>query len=125
VLSRDNEVVAVSTYLRNVLGLSSRVLWTGGFRELPIDLEASREQDREVRIWDNGFEEKMGNYFRIDAMVFFRRNKPRYTAEWKLEIINLTNNKNMLGKEYENSSQSIKIEYQNPLIPLLTYRIQF
>ncbi len=110
---------------RNVLGLSGRFIWTGGFRELPIDLDASIDQGREVRIWDNGFTEKMDNYFRIDAMVFFRRNKPGYTAEWKVEVINLTNNKNMLGKEYDPATESILVEYQNTLIPLLTYRIQF
>ena len=72
-----------------------------------------------------GFTEKLDNYFRIDLMVYFRRNRPRYTSEWKLEIINLTNNKNMLEKYYDNSTQSIKVEYQTTLIPLISYRIQF
>jgi len=110
---------------RNVIGLSTRYIWTGGFRELPIDLDASITAGREVRVWDYGFTEKLDNYFRIDLMVYFRRNRPRYTSEWKLEIINLTNNKNMLEKYYDNSTQSIKVEYQNTLIPLISYRIQF
>ena len=110
---------------RNVLGLSARYIWTGGFRELPIDLDASIDAGREIRVWDYGFTEKLDNYFRIDLMGYFRRNRPKYTAELKLEIINLTNNKNMLGNYYDNSTQSVKIEYQNTLIPLITYRIQF
>ncbi|KPL12010.1 MAG: hypothetical protein AMS26_18920 [Bacteroides sp. SM23_62] len=110
---------------RNVIGLSARYIWTGGFRELPIDLEASIDAGREIRIWDYGFTEKLDNYFRIDGMVYFRRNRPRYTAEWKLEIINLTNNKNELRTSYENATQSVVVEYQNNLIPLVTYRIQF
>ncbi|MCK5463366.1 MAG: hypothetical protein KAI95_10135, partial [Bacteroidales bacterium] len=93
--------------------------------ELPIDLDASINAGREIRVWDYGFTEKLDNYFRIDLMVYFRRNRPRYTSEWKLEIINLTNNKNMLEKYYDNSTQSIKVEYQNTLIPLISYRIQF
>lgn len=48
-----------------------------------------------------------------------------YTAEWKLEIINLTNHKNELRTSYENATQSVEVEYQNHLIPMLTYRIQF
>jgi hypothetical protein len=108
---------------RNVIGLSTRYIWTGGFRELPIDLDASMEAGREIRIWDYGFSEKLDHYFRIDLMGYFRRNRPRYTAEWKLELINLTNHKNQLRTYYEN--QSIKVEYQNTLIPLITYRIQF
>ena len=110
---------------RNVIGLSTRYIWTGGFRELPIDLDASMDAGREIRIWDYGFTEKLDNYFRIDLMVYFRRNRPRYTSEWKLEIINLTNRKNMLRNNYDHSSQSVKVEYQNTLIPLITYRIQF
>jgi hypothetical protein len=110
---------------RNVIGLSTRYIWTGGFRELPIDLNASIDAGREIRIWDYGFTEKLDNYFRIDLMVYFRRNRPGYTSEWKLEIINLTNNKNMLRNEYDQSTQSIRVEYQNSLIPLITYRIQF
>jgi hypothetical protein len=110
---------------RNVIGLSTRYIWTGGFRELPIDLEASITAGREIRIWDYGFSEKLDNYFRIDGMGYFRRNRPRYTAEWKLEIINLTNNKNQLRHNYDHSTRSIEVEHQNTLIPLLTYRIQF
>ncbi len=110
---------------RNVIGLSARYIWTGGFRELPIDLEASIDAGREVRIWDYGFTEKLNNYFRIDLMGYFRRNRPRYTAEWKLEIINLTNHENELRTSYDNITKSVEVEYQNKLIPLLTYRIQF
>jgi hypothetical protein len=110
---------------RNVIGLSARYIYAGGFRELPIDLEASIDAGREIRIWDYGFTEKLDNYFRIDLMGFFRRNRPRYTSEWKLEIINLTNNKNQLRANYEHSTQSIEVEHQNTLIPLVTYRIQF
>ena len=110
---------------RNVIGLSGRYIWTGGFRELPIDLPASIDAGREVRIYDYGFTEKLDNYFRIDWMVYFKRNKPRYTSEWKLEIINLTNRKNQLRTNYVHSTRSIEIEHQNTLIPLITYRIQF
>ncbi len=92
---------------------------------MPIDLDASINAGREIRVWDNGFTEKLDNYFRIDLMVYFRRNRPRYTSEWKLEVINLTNNKNMLKTYYDHPTQSIKVEHQNTLIPLLTYRIQF
>jgi hypothetical protein len=110
---------------RNVLGLSARFIWTGGFRELPIDLQASINAGREIRVWDDGFSEKLDNYFRIDLMGFFRRNRPGYSGEWKLELINLTNRKNMLRTEYHNSTHSIEVEYQNTLLPVLTYRIQF
>ncbi|MFC2080949.1 TonB-dependent receptor domain-containing protein [Bacteroidota bacterium] len=110
---------------QNVLGMSGRIIWTGGFRERQIDMNSSIASGREVRIWDYGFTEKLDNYFRTDILVYFRRNRHRYSGEWKLEILNLTNNKNMLRKYYDNSTQSVRIEYQNPLIPVLTYRIQF
>jgi len=55
----------------------------------------------------------------------FTQNKPKYTSEWHIDIINVTNRKNMLKEYCDNSINDFKKEYQNPLIPMLTYRIRF
>ena len=115
----------VGRYDQNILGIGARTIFAGGFRYLPIDLEASINQRRQVVIWDHGFTEKLNDFFRIDMQINFRRNKARYTGEWRLDIINVTNHKNLRRKYFEPETNSIEIEYQNPIIPVFSYRIMF
>ncbi|MBT3382201.1 MAG: TonB-dependent receptor [Prolixibacteraceae bacterium] len=110
---------------QNILSASTRYILAGGIRHLPIDKEQSLAQGRQVRIWDNGYTEKASDYFRIDLQLKFTQNKPKYTSEWHIDIINVTNRKNMLKEYWDNSINDFKKEYQNPLIPMLTYRIRF
>ncbi|MEN8122150.1 MAG: TonB-dependent receptor, partial [Bacteroidota bacterium] len=107
------------------LGISARLIYTGGMRYLPEDLELSIARGESVRILDYGYTEKADDYFRMDLQIIFRRNKPKYTSEWRVDIMNLTNHKNMLYRRYNDISHSIETEYQNPIIPVLSYRIQF
>lgn len=110
---------------QNILGISSRIIYTGGFRYLPTDLEQSILTNSHVKIWDHGFTEKATDFFRVDLQVNLRRNKSKYTSEWRLDIINLTNHSNMLEKDLDTGTGRMVTLYQNPLIPLLSYRIQF
>ena len=94
-------------------------------RTLPIDEEASMETGYSIRYWDDGFTEKNADYFRIDLLLKLRRNKARYTSEWSIDIMNLLNRRNMLSEYWENGSNEISEEYQNPIIGIVSYRIQF
>ena len=110
---------------QNLIAIGARCIFMGGMRYLPIDLEASLANNREVKIWGNGFSEKVNDYLRIDIQISFKRNKPKYTGEWRLDIINITNQKNIRWRRYDNSIRGIETEYQNPIIPMLSYRIKF
>ncbi|UCG26712.1 MAG: TonB-dependent receptor, partial [Bacteroidales bacterium] len=110
---------------QHTLRVGTRYMYTGGFRYVPVDLDASIANGFEILIYDRGFTEKASDFFRLDLQVVFRRNKPKYTGEWKLDILNVTNRKNMLKKKYNSQTEKIEIRYQNPIIPLLSYRIQF
>ena len=110
---------------QHILGFGNRLIYTGGFRDLPIDLQASREQNRQVEILDYGFTEKMGDFMRVDLQINFRRNKPRYTGEWRVDILNLFNRKNPLDHNYDAFTRQIETDYQNPIIAVIAYRIQF
>jgi hypothetical protein len=109
----------------NTLSISGRYMLVGGMRTLPIDEQASMETGYSVRYWDDGFTEKNADYFRIDLLLKLRRNKPRYTGEWSLDILNVLNRQNMLTEYWESESNEITQQYQNPLIAVISYRIQF
>lgn len=110
---------------QHTIGISSRFILAGGMRQLPVDLEASRENGYTVRILDQGFTEKASDYFRIDLLIKFRRNKPKYTGEWSLDLLNILNRRNVLYQYWDNGINDMENEYQNPFIPVLSYRIQF
>ncbi len=110
---------------QNLFAIGARCIYMGGMRYLPIDLEASLYYNGEVKIWDYGFTEKANDYFRLDIQFSFKRNRPKYTGEWCLDIINVTNQKNVRWRRYNNTMRAIETEYQNPIIPMLSYRIKF
>lgn len=110
---------------QNTLSFSARYLLVGGIRTLPIDEQASMERGYSVRYHDDGFSVKNSDYFRIDFLVKFRQNKTRYTSEWSLDLLNLLNRQNVLSEYWDNGSNELKQEYQNPTIAIISYRIQF
>ncbi len=110
---------------QHTLGISSRYLLAGGMRYLPINKEASIANQSTVRYWDNGFTEKVSDYFRIDLLLKFRRNRPRYSGEWSIDMLNILSRQNMLTEYWDNNLQDFYKEYQNPFILIVSYKIQF
>ncbi len=110
---------------QNSLSISARYILIGGMRYLPVDRKRSLAEGGQIRILDGGYSEKASDYFRIDLQVKFRRNRPRYTGEWSIDLLNVTNQKNMLNEYWDSSLKDFRVEYQNPFIPVISYRIQF
>ena len=110
---------------QHTIGISSRYILAGGMRSLPIDQEASLVSASTVRYWDEGFTVKADDYFRVDLLVKLRRNRPRYTGEWSLDFLNILNRQNVLYQYWDNSIGEMHDAYQNPIIFIISYRIQF
>jgi hypothetical protein len=106
-------------------GINLKLTAMGGLRETPIDLAASIEQGKTVRDENRAFEERMPDYFRLDTGVKIKRNYERLTTTLGLDIQNTTNRENIFGRYYDDKSKTIKYWYQAPLIPVLSYRVEF
>ncbi|MBK9337964.1 MAG: TonB-dependent receptor [Lewinellaceae bacterium] len=106
-------------------GINLKLTAMGGLRETPIDLAASIGQGKTVRDENRAFEERMPNYFRLDTGFKIKRNYERLTTTLGLDIQNTTNRENIFGRYYDDKSQTIKYWYQAPLIPVLSYRVEF
>lgn len=109
----------------NIIGLSTKVSWAGNKRNIPINLAQSIDQGREVRDYSRIYDERVGDYFRVDLQISFRRNKPNSTSEWRLDIQNMTNRFNYGGELYDNSIQQVVPDDQIGIIPVLSYRVEF
>lgn len=106
-------------------GVNLKLTWSGGHRETPIDLAASAEQGKTVYFENRAFEDQMPYYLRIDTGVRLKRNYQRLTTTLSLDIQNTTNRQNIFGRYYDTQSGEIKYWYQAPMIPVLSYRVEF
>ena len=85
-------------------------------------MNSSLAEGKQVRYWDNGFSEKADDYFRIDLQFKFRRNKPRYTGEWSIDLMNLSNRQNMLVEYWDSSIRDYRIRVSES--PAAFYQLQ-
>jgi hypothetical protein len=107
------------------IGLNTRMLYLGGLRETPIDVAASQVAGETVRDENKSYEDKLGDYFRIDLRLSFRKNKPRYTRTFAIDLQNVTGQQNEAYHYYDFTQSKVVTKYQLGLIPVLVYRIDF
>jgi hypothetical protein len=108
-----------------MLGLNGKIIWSGGKRLTPIDLEASKEAGETVYETDELFSVKGKDYFRLDLGVrlHFYRKKTEHVIS--LDIQNVTNRLNTWTHVYDAGNEEI-IEYPMAgLIPVFNYRLEF
>ncbi len=116
--------IKVGKQKQNVLGLNIRTMWRGGYRTVPVDLEASALQNKEIRLYDEAFETKALDYYRVDAGISFRKNKPNWSWVLSLDIQNVTGRLNIWDEFYSNETRKIEQVYMNGLIPILNFRVE-
>ncbi len=108
-----------------MLSLNGKVVWTGGKRILPIDLNSSIETGYAVYDTERMYEEKAKDYFRIDlgARLHFFKSKVEHII--MLDIQNVTNHLNTWAQIYDIDNKKV-IDYPMAgLIPILSYRVEF
>lgn len=116
---------AVGKRSANIIGANIRVNLSGGNRQTPLDLEASRSANQAVYQFDRAWDEQLAGYARADVRVSYRINKRKTSSILSLDIQNATNRENVYGTFYDNSTQGISTELQLGLIPILNYRLEF
>jgi hypothetical protein len=113
------------TNRNNRLGINLKLTQTGGRRYVPIDLERSIAEKRQVYKWDQAFDHKMPDYFRTDFQIVYKINKSKYSIEWRLDIQNITNRRNARWYYFDVNDESIKLKKQVGFLPLLSCRVDF
>jgi len=102
-----------------------RVVYSGGKRYIPIDLDASKEENFTQYDWAKAYEQKFDNYFRTDLRLGFKMNGRRINQEWAIDLQNITNCKNIYSQSYNPRTDDISYDYQTGFFPMFLYRIQF
>ena len=107
------------------IGFNIKSIYVGGFRYTPIDLDASIAAGETKFVTSQTYGKRMPDYYRLDIRLSLKRNYKRLTSTVALDIQNTTNRKNVGGQYFEEKTGSIKYWYQSPLIPILSYRLEF
>lgn len=108
-----------------MIGFNLRGLLAGGNRLTPIDEGASVARGEAVYLWEARYTEKRADYWRLDTRLSYHLNGQRSTHTISLDIQNVTNRQNIFGTYYDVQTQKIETIYQNGLIPILNYRLEF
>lgn len=106
-------------------GINFRIAYMGGFRDTPIDEQASSTTGRTVYETEKAFSIQQKNYFRTDLRVYLKRNKADASRTLSLDIQNLTNAENVAYSYYDAQQNAVIVQHQLGLIPLLNYRVEF
>ena len=91
----------------------------------PIDVEASREKGYTVFIKDQAFAKQNPSYFRTDLRLSLKWNRNKRTNTLSLDVQNLTNRQNVYGEWFSKQEGKVVYSYQNGLIPILNYKVEF
>ncbi len=110
---------------RSLLSVDIKAVYAGGSRYLPIDVDASMEDNFTRYDWENAFEKRLDDYFRLNTRVTYRLNGNHINQEWALELQNLTNHQNVFTQSWNSKTNQIDTSYQMGFMPMMTYRIYF
>jgi hypothetical protein len=108
-----------------VFGINLRTIYTGGFWTTPIDVEKSMELGETRYIESLAFTDKLPDYFRTDFRVSLKRNYASATTTLSLDFQNVTNHQNLGGQYFDAQSGEVKNWYMLPILPVLSYKIEF
>ncbi|MFN8438907.1 MAG: TonB-dependent receptor plug domain-containing protein [Cytophagales bacterium] len=121
----SNEWVKTKKYGLKKTILGAKIISYGGFNSLIVDDTSSYKHKNVVFENIDLYTQKLPNYFRIDcsAQINYSRKKVRH--EFRLDLQNLTNRKNIYGYQFDYDKDKVVYTYQLGFIPVLSYGIYF
>ncbi len=107
------------------LGLNIKMTHFGGLKSTPVDVAKSQKENETVYDYAQPFALTMPYYLRADIGVRLKRNYKKMTTTLALDIQNVTNRENVFNQYYDVDNQQVKYNFQAPMIPILSYKVEF
>lgn len=109
---------------QKVLGINFQLVYTGGFWETPIDLEASRLTNRTIRSDNLPFSVQLPDVLKTYFRIYYKMNHSKRYSLIGLDLSNVLNRKNTAFRYYDPYLDKVLDQYQLGLIPMLSYVIR-
>ena len=98
---------------------------SGASEKVPIDLEASVAQHREVLDESAAYTRRLPAFFYIDFTATYRTNHKKFSGIWAIQVRNLLNQRPVTGYVYNDYNQTVDEVKSLGIIPLISYKIEF
>ncbi|HIF14358.1 MAG TPA: TonB-dependent receptor [Bacteroidetes bacterium] len=108
----------------NLIGSNCKVLWIGGRRGTPINMERSIAKGKTVYVASESNTIQMPHYFRFDIRFSYRKNNPDWSWIVSLDIQNITNRYNIYKEIFNPISYEIEYIEQIGIVPAFKFRIE-
>jgi CarboxypepD_reg-like domain len=115
----------VSANKRRTFGINVKFLYSGGYRNTPVDLLASRAAGYTIYKEKQAYSLQNPGYFRSDLRLSMKWNRRHMTSTLSLDLQNVTNRQNIANQSFDVVAGKIINNYQTGLIPILNYKIEF
>lgn len=108
----------------NTLGFNIKTVWAGGKRYVPIIAEQSSRAEV-VYDWSEAYADRYDDYLKVDLRINFKMNRGRFSQEFAIDLMNLTNNENIMRRRFNGVSGEVETDYQTGFYPMFLYRLNF
>ncbi len=112
----------------NLLSTNFRLNYLGGNRMEVINEQASIDQQEIVYGETNGnisFVKKYPDTPIFSFTVSYRKNKPKYSSIWTLQVLNASQTKEFESDYYNIKTNTIDKKFNRIMIPNLSYKMEF
>jgi len=112
----------------NSLSANLRLNYLGGNRMEQIDTEASLQQKDVVyaeTVGNLSFSEKFDDLPMWSFTLSYRKNKPKYSSVWSLQVLNSSGAEEFAYDYYNIKTDQIDTKYDGLVIPNISYKIEF
>ena len=111
---------------KSVLNFGGKVTFAGARRFSPMDVNASKEAREYIELQSEKNTLRFDKpYSRFDVRVSYKINAKKVSHEFALDLINVTNNKNILKYSYNVATAAAQQDYQLGFLPLFYYKLDF
>ncbi|MBI5217618.1 MAG: TonB-dependent receptor [Bacteroidia bacterium] len=110
---------------QKILAFDIKTTAAGGQRYTPVDMVASRIEQREILFEDKMYSKQFPAYNKTDFKISFKLNKKKTTQEWAIDITNLFDQKNIYSKSFNKKTGAIDNTYQLGRMIIPQYKITF
>ena len=115
----------VSKRKPRTFGINIKTIYAGGLRTTPIDVVESRVKGYTVYNQQQAYSLQNPSYFRTDLRISIKWNRKSRTNTLSLDVQNLTNRQNVYNQWFDGVQGRVVYNYQNGLIPILNYKVEF
>ncbi|NQV02471.1 MAG: TonB-dependent receptor [Bacteroidia bacterium] len=110
---------------KNILGINLKATLTGGEYYVPIDLQASILQGREVLNDALAYTEKYSDFYYLDMTLTYKTNHKKFSGIWAIQVKNMLNQRPVIGYQYNMFNQQIEEVKGMGFLPIISYKIEF